>query len=258
MSVNRKIDEALERLTFQHREEDYRHHTYDEDMSQYELVRRGDMKALAVGKRMFEGPTTGSLSDDPLKNYQYLFVASITLACRFCIEGGLATEEAFNLSDLYIRQVDRCRSVEEVFALHDTMFKDYTTRMQNLARKNVYSRQVHRCMDYIDKHLQQPLTVKKLAEELELSESYVSILFKKETGLAVSEYIRRRRVDTAKSLLQYTEFDCVEIAEYLCFSSDSHFSRIFREYVGQSPREFRKQNYQSHWANTAAIEQKDY
>ena len=61
MPVNRKIDEALERLAFQHREEDYRHHTYDEDMSQYELVRRGDMKALAVGKQMFEGPTTGSL-----------------------------------------------------------------------------------------------------------------------------------------------------------------------------------------------------
>ena len=170
----------------------------------------------------------------------------------------MATEEAFNLSDLYIRQVDKCRSVEEVFALHDTMFMDYTTRMQNLARKDVYSRQVHRCMDYIDKHLQQPLTVKKLAEELELSESYVSILFKKETGIAVSEYIRRRRVDTAKSLLQYTEFDCVEIAEYLCFSSDSHFSRVFREYVGQSPREFRKQNYQRHWANTVAFVQKDY
>ena len=251
MAVNRRIAEALERLTFQHREENYRHHTYDEDMSQYELVRRGDMKALAVGKRMFEGPTTGSLSDDPLKNYQYLFVASITLACRFCIEGGMSTEEAFNLSDLYIRQVDKCRSVEEVFALHDTMFRDYTTRMQSLARRDVYSRQVQRCMDYIDKHLQQPLTVKKLGEALELSESYVSILFKRETGVAVSEYIRRQRVETAKALLQYTEFSCVEIAEYLCFSSDSHFSRVFREYVGQSPREYRARHFQGHWANTS-------
>ena len=39
MAVNRKIDEALERLTFQHREEDYRHHTYDEDMAK-ELAER--------------------------------------------------------------------------------------------------------------------------------------------------------------------------------------------------------------------------
>ena len=248
MAVNRKIDEALKRLTFQHREEDYHHHSYEEDMGQYEFIRRGDLRALEVGKRMFEGPTTGSLSDDPLKNYQYLFIASITLACRFCIEGGMSAEEAFNLSDLYIRQVDRCRSVEEVFVLHDTMFRDYTVRMQNVARSDVYSRQVHRCMDYIDRHLQRPLTVKKLAEELELSESYLSVLFKRETGVAVSEYIRRRRIDTAKALLEYTEFNCLEIAEYLCFSSDSHFSRVFREYTGQSPSEFRKQNYRGHWS----------
>ena len=248
MSVNLKIAEALEKLTFEHREADYSHHTYDEDMAQYELVRRGDPKALEVGKRMFEGPTTGSLSDDPLKNYQYLFVASITLACRFCIEGGMPTEEAFNLSDLYIRQVDRCASAEEVFALHDAVFRDYTTRMRRLARREVYSRQVHRCMDYIDKHLQQPLTVKKLAEELELSEAYLSVLFKRETGVALSEFIRRRRVDTAKTLLTYTEFSCLEIAEYLCFSSDSHFSRVFHEYTGQSPSAYRREHFQSHFS----------
>ena len=247
MSVDRRIAEALERLTFEHREADFRHHTYDEDMHQYELVKRGDPAAMAEGRRMFEGPTTGSLSDDPVVNYKYLFVASITLACRFCIEGGMSTEVAFNLSDLYIRQVDRCRTVEEIFALHDAMFRDYTQRMQALARQDVYSRPVHRCMDYIALHLQQPLTVKLLAGELGLSEAYLSVIFKRETGLAVSEYIRRARIDTARTLLQYTEFSCVEIAEYLCFSSDSHFSRVFRQYTGQTPTEFRRQNYRRHW-----------
>ena len=108
MAVNQKIAEALKRISFEHREADYHHHTYDEDMFQYELIRNGDLKALEVGTKMFEGPTTGHLSDDPVKNYQFLFVASITLACRFCIEGGMPTEEAFNLSDLYIRQMEKC------------------------------------------------------------------------------------------------------------------------------------------------------
>lgn len=247
MNVKQQIAESLERLTFEHREADFRHHTYDEDMHQYELVKRGDMSALEVGRRMFEGPTTGSLSDDPVINYKYLFVASITLACRFCIEGGMPVEDAFNLSDLYIRQADRCGTVEALFRLHDDMFRDYTTRMQAIQRRDVYSLPVHRCMDYIDLHLQQPLTVALLAKELDLSESYISIVFKRETGVAVSEYIRRKRVDTAKILLQYTEFSCLEIAEYLCFSSDSHFSRVFREYTGQTPREYRKLNYRKHW-----------
>ncbi|MBR1820261.1 MAG: helix-turn-helix domain-containing protein [Clostridia bacterium] len=249
MSVNRRIAESLERLTFENREADFHHHSYDEDIRQYEYIKRGDLRALEEGKRMFEGPTTGSLSDDPVMNYKYLFVASITLVCRFCIEGGMPAEVAFNLSDLYIRQVDQCHTVDEIFALHDTMYRDYTTRMQGILRRDVFSRPVHRCMDYIDQHLQQPITVKRLAQELGLSETYVSIVFKRETGVAVSEYIRRKRVDTAKTLLQYTEFSCVEIAEYLCFSSDSHFSRVFREHTGQTPTEYRRQNYRKHWGS---------
>ena len=62
MAVNRRIEESLARLSFGHREEQFHHHSYDEDLYQYELIRRGDLKALEVGKRMFEGDTTGSLS----------------------------------------------------------------------------------------------------------------------------------------------------------------------------------------------------
>ena len=247
MSVHRKIAEALEKLTFEHREEGYRHHTYDDDIQQYEFVKRGDLRALEVSRRMFEGPTTGRLCEDPVRNYQYLFVASITIACRFCIEGGMPAETAFNLSDLYIRQADRCRDVQAVFALHEAMIRDYTLRMQAIRRGGAYSRLVLRCMEYIDKHLQSPLTVRDLAEALEVSQSYLSTRFKRETGQAVSNYVRRRRVETAKILLQYTEFSCLEIAEYLSFSSDSHFSRVFREAVGVTPREYRQENYQHHW-----------
>ncbi len=247
MAVNRRIEESLARLTFEHREDQFHHHTYDEDMYQYELLRRGDPKALEIGKRMFEGPTTGSLSDDPLTNYRYLFVASITLACRFCIEGGMPAEDAFNISDLYIRQMDSCRSAQEVFALHDTMFRDYLTRMQAVLRREIYSRQVHLCMDYIERNLQQPLTVEILAKELKLSPTYLSALFRKEAGVVLSEYIRRKRIDTAKTLLQYTEFSCLEIAEYLCFSSDSHFAHVFREYTGMTPTDYRKASFRTHW-----------
>lgn len=247
MSVNRRIAESLEKLTFEHRESGYRHHTYEEDMEKYALMKRGDPRAMVVARQMFEGPLTGSLSDDPVRNYQYLFVASITMACRFCIEGGMASEEAFNLSDLYIRQVDKCQTKEEIFALHGTMFSDCVTRMQRILRRDAYSRPVVQCLNHIDLHLQEPLTLKSLAEALSLSESYLSVIFKREMGVAVSEYIRAKRVETARTLLQYTEFSCLEIAEYLCFSSDSHFSRVFKAYTGQTPTEYRNAHFQRHW-----------
>ena len=247
VSVNRKIAEALGKLTFEHRETNYHHHSYEEDLYQYELLKQGNPKALDVSKALFQGPTTGSVSNDPVRNYQFLFVASITLACRFCIEGGMLSEEAFNLSDLYIRQVDACNTVEEVFSLHGTMFRDFLARMRSIQRRRAVSRPVYQCLEYIEDHMQQPLTVRQLARNLGISESYLSTLFKKEIGVAVSEYIRRKRIDEAKKLLQYTEFSCTEIAEYLCFSSDCHFSQLFKQYVGMTPREYRKKNSHRHW-----------
>lgn len=51
MAVNQKIAEALKRISFEHREADYHHHTYDEDTFQYELIRNGDMKAAEIRKK---------------------------------------------------------------------------------------------------------------------------------------------------------------------------------------------------------------
>ena len=83
MGINRKIAKSLDRLIFEHREADFQHHTYADDLHQYELIKRGDPRAIDIGRKMFEGPNTGSLSEDPLKNYQYLFIASITLAGEY-------------------------------------------------------------------------------------------------------------------------------------------------------------------------------
>ena len=247
MAVNRQIERSLARLTLEQRERNFHHYSYGEDLRQYELMKRGDPEAVVEGERMFRGPNTGSLSDDPLSNYRYLFVASVTMACRFCIEGGMPAEVAYNLSDLYIRKMDQSMSVDEIFSLHTTMFRDFTSRMQELLRAQNYALPVHQVMEYISRHLQEPLTVERLSEVAQRTPSYLSTLFKKETGISLSEYIRRERIDMARQLLRYTDYSCLEIAEYLCFSSDSHFSRVFREYTGYTPTDYRKRFFERHW-----------
>ena len=247
MAINRQIDRSLARLTLEQRERNFHHHSYSEVLRQYELMKRGDPEAVEEGRRIFRGPNTGSLSDDPLTNYRYLFVASVTMACRFCIEGGMPSETAFNLSDLYIRKMDLLMSVDGIFSLHETMFKDFTSRMQELLHAKNYALPVHRVMEYISRHLQEPLTVGQLAGVAERTPSYLSTLFRKETGLTISEYVRRERISMAQQLLRYTDYSCLEIAGYLCFSSDSHFSRVFRDHTGYPPSDSRKKFYERHW-----------
>ena len=93
-------------------------------------------------------------------------------------------------------------------------------------------------MEYIDLHLHMPIRLAELAEHVKLNPSYLSVLFKKETGVPVSEYILNRRIDTAKNMLLYSEYSASQISEILTFSSQSHFIRVFKKKEGMTPREY--------------------
>ena len=79
-----------------------------------------------------------------------------------------------------------------------------------------------------------------MADALGRNRSYFSALFKRETGVGVAKYILSKRIEAAKNMLRLSEIPYAEIAAILAFSSQSHFSRVFREKVGMTPREYRR------------------
>ena len=104
--MNEDQNKGLVLAAFLQREEGRYHHTYEEELLQYEYLRDGDLRSIEESKRLFRTGISGHLSDDPLRDKKYLFVASITLATRFAIEGGMEAQSAYNLSDLYIQRMD--------------------------------------------------------------------------------------------------------------------------------------------------------
>ena len=246
-TVKETLNKRLVYLAFLQREENIYHHTYNEELLQYEYVKNGDMRSVEESKRLFRTGITGQLSRDPLRGKKYLFVASITLVTRFCIEGGLKEETAYNLSDLYIQHVDLCGSVEEVDELHTNMIIDFTERMAELKCRAQYSPPIAKCMDYIYYHLHSRITLEMLAEHVSLSPSYLSSLFKQEKGMSIQEYIRTQKIETAKNMLLYSDYSLTEIGQILAFSSSSHFIRVFRQETGITPKEFQRRNFRKHW-----------
>ena len=188
---------------------------------------------------MFASRLTGHVSDDPLRNLKYLFVASATLASRAAISVGMEDERAFNISDLFIRQMDLLQSLEEVRELQAEMIAYYTKEVAALDKKKVWSRDVLRGMDYIYEHLHESLSARDVAAYVGLSRSYYSTLFKNETGVSLSGYILGKRVEAAKNMLSYSDIPLAEISAILAFSSQSHFNRVFRQQTGYTPRSYR-------------------
>ena len=239
-TVNEK---KLRYMEYLQQENGIRHHTNTEDMYQYDLLRMGDPKAVEVGTRMFSSNLTGHISDDPLRNFRYLFVASITLASRSAIAGGMESERAYNISDLFILKMDTLNTIDEIKALHAEMFAFYTREMAALDKAPVFSKPVIQCMDYIYRHLHEKIRVETLSELVGLNRSYLSTLFKKETGRTVSGYILSKRMEAAQNMLRFSDYTYAQISAILAFSSQSHFSRVFREKTGYSPKEFRNRYF---------------
>ena len=93
-------------------------------------------------------------------------------------------------------------------------------------------------MDFIDLNLHHRIRLSHLCVYVGLSESYLSTLFKKETGLSVTDYVLYRRIETAKNMLRYSEFSPAQISEILAFSSQSYFIRCFKKLEGVTPTEY--------------------
>jgi len=156
-------------------------------------------------------------------------------------------EQAYRLSDFFIRKMDKMDRFEDIVKLHRTMVMDYTEKMQTLRKKAVPSRPVRQCIDYIYKNLHQRITVKMLAKQVGMTPSYLSKQFRGEMQISIGDYINRAKIEAAQNMLLYSEYSLTEIANYLDYSSQSYFIQIFRQVVGITPGKYRKQHFRDGW-----------
>lgn len=90
---------------------------------------------------------------------------------------------------------------------------------------------------------------KELARHVNLNATYLCDLFKKETGITLNKYIKSCKIEASKNMLQYSDYSPGDIAQYLGFSSHSHFISVFKAETGMTPKQFRDLNYRTHFSH---------
>ncbi|MBU9714318.1 response regulator transcription factor [Evansella tamaricis] len=96
-------------------------------------------------------------------------------------------------------------------------------------------------INYVNQNLHEKLTLKEVADAVHLNASYFSVLFKEQTNLTFSDYLTRRRLQVAKHLLFTTDIPINDIAEKVGYQTAKYFIKIFKESVGQTPSQYRKE-----------------
>ena len=78
-----------------------------------------------------------------------------------------------------------------------------------------------------------------MGSELHISAKYLSVLFNKETGSSIPDFIQDIRISEAKLLLLSSDLTYLEISNMLNFNSQSYFNQIFKKKTGLTPKEFK-------------------
>lgn len=240
-------EEILSYKLFMQQEDANFHLPYNSEMNFYTAVRNGDFDELKKTMNPLNAKGMGQLSKNPLRNIKYHLIITIAMITRFCIEGGMQTEEAYTLSDIYINQLDTCTTEEEIIALHQEVIYDFTERMHRIKKKVGLSRAVIKTSEYVFNHLNEKLSLEELAKLTGTNKTYLCELFKKETGITIFQYATKLKIEASEKMLMYTDYTPADISNYFAFSSHSHFISIFKKQTGVTPTEYRKLHFQKYF-----------
>lgn len=121
------------------------------------------------------------------------------------------------------------------------LLSDGTARRQDGAQRGGLAPAVRRRVrDYIDSHLDAPLTLEELAGVAALSTYHFARMFPVSFGETPHAWVQRRRVERVRQLLAVSDLDLAGIAQRTGFGNASHLSRCFRQLMGATPGAYRR------------------
>lgn len=237
-----QMKSKLSQNIFERQEKQRAHNPYSQELRELESIENGDIEALNRSiSETYEGEI-GMLAKSPLRHHKNVAIGNITMASRAAVRGGISVELAFSMADSFIQQIEEIDDIAEVEMFKRASQRAYATIVheQKHDNKNQNNPLVEGVKNYIFSHLHENIKIDEIAASLHVNADYLSHLFSNHEGVTIKRYILQEKVCRSKNLLCYSDFSLQEIAFYLGFSTQSYFTKIFREFVGMTPGDYRK------------------
>jgi YSIRK-targeted surface antigen transcriptional regulator len=234
---NERIEKSYESEGYSPREV---HNTLALEQTLMQMITKGDVGALCEWLSHAPSVRGGIIANDALRQLKNTFIVTTTLASRAAIKGGMDAEDALSLSDDYIKKCELLSDSLQIVNLQYHMVLDYTRRVERVRLGRNPSKLLMQVTNYVQHNLSKPMNVDEMARAMFVSRTHLAAKFKKETGFTLTDFILKEKVEEAKRLLRYSDKPLTTIGQYLGFSSQSHFAKVFKKYTGKTPREYRE------------------
>lgn len=162
-----------------------------------------------------------------------IFNSFIRVAKKYEVE----SEFADSISDLGSNPVDMFNNAETITDIQNCLGDIIGRLTECLLSKRLGAErpEILKLKRFISERIYDEITLEKAAKMTNMSKSYLSSIFKKETGESFTDYVNRLKMEEAKVLIQKHNLKNYEAAEKLGFVDESYFSKLFKKYNGISP-----------------------
>ncbi|MFB9830341.1 AraC family ligand binding domain-containing protein [Lederbergia wuyishanensis] len=158
----------------------------------------------------------------------------------------------FDEDDIWFRQflssIDKEHTIEDDLKIQGLLYLLLSSLVEEYPKQKVINRQIkkeeyiNKVIDYIEANFAKKITVSSIAEYIGLDRSYLSSLFKEYLNLGVQEYLIRFRLNKACSILNAKDLSIGDVARLVGYEDQLLFSKMFKKYIGISPKQYRIEN----------------
>ncbi len=176
--------------------------------------------------------------DFDLETIKSRVVELVVVLSRATIDAGADMQEIFLFNNNYFHEIEQFTSLEQLSVwLTGVMhrFINYSFDFTKVKHSDV----VYKVMEYVKQNFHRKISLDDVARTVYLSRSYLSCIFKEETGQSLFSYINKVRVEKSKLYLLDNAVPLVDVAALCGFEDQSYFTKVFKKETGLSPKKYR-------------------
>ena len=234
VSISAPIEQENILLRMQQMEERYAYENELMDIVSKGLTNRAEIIMSSVSQLNYQPRVP-----DPLRNQKNYCIICNTLLRKAAQQGGVHPYHLDKLSSHYARLIENAPTLEIANKLISDMIRAYCRLVRTQTRER-HSAIIERARTYIDSNLSGDLSLGVLASLLQVTPSYLSALFHRETGHTLAGYISMQRMKAARQLLVTTRLQVQTVAQLSGFTDPNYFSKCFKQHYGSTPVQYRQ------------------
>lgn len=215
---------------------------YEAENQLLQAVSSGNVKEALAAYNCTLSYKIAPRTDDAMRNSKNMHIILNTLLRKAAQCACVHSWYIDRISTYFALQIESANCKEQLKYLPFSMIRRYCLLVRSHSRLQ-YSIAIRRCLDYIDFHYTDELTLGMLADNCSVSSCYLSSLFRKEVHMTITDYITKTRLEKAAELLNGSTLSIQEIAFVCGFGDPSYFTRKFKRFYKITPSQFSERSH---------------